>query len=96
MVDSCFEINKMNFPKSSKVLVRVDFNVPIDNNTVLDNSRILLCIPTIKLLLENNNAVILISHLGRPKGFQKKLSMGIVKNHLKMIPFFKQKKNSFL
>jgi len=81
----------MHFPKSSKVLVRVDFNVPIDNNTVLDNSRILLCIPTIKLLLENNNAVILMSHLGRPKGFQKKFSMRIVKNHLKNIPFFKQK-----
>ncbi len=91
MTESCFEINKMDFPKSSKVLVRVDFNVPIDDNIVLDNSRILLCIPTIKLLLENNNAIILISHLGRPKGFQKKFSMRIVRDHLQNIPFFKQK-----
>ena len=83
MTDFYLESNKKPFPKNSKVLVRVDFNVPIKNNIVIDNSRILLSIPTIKLLLKNNNALVLISHLGRPKSFEKKLSMKIVKNNLK-------------
>ena len=83
------------YPKNSKVLVRVDFNVPINNNLVVDESRILLCLPTIKLLLENNNAIVLMSHLGRPKGFDKNLSMEIVLNHLKKMIFFKNKKIHF-
>lgn len=55
--------------KGKKVLVRCDFNVPMDENkNITDNARIVGALPTIKYLLENNCAIILCSHLGRPKG----------------------------
>lgn len=55
--------------KGKKVLVRCDFNVPMDENkNITDNTRIVAAIPTIKYLLEQNCKIILASHLGRPKG----------------------------
>ncbi|RCK77722.1 MAG: Phosphoglycerate kinase [Ignavibacteriae bacterium] len=65
-------MNKMTIDdvklKSKNVLVRVDFNVPIENGVVTDSTRIIESLPTIKKILSEGGRAILMSHLGRPKG----------------------------
>src|SRR4051812_25427511 len=54
--------------KGKRVLMRVDFNVPLDGEKITDDRRIVQAMPTIKSVIERGGRVILISHLGRPKG----------------------------
>ena len=71
--------------KGKRVLVRVDFNVPMDKETgaITDDNRITAALPTIKYLYENGARVILVSHLGRPNGeFNMAFSLAPVAEHL--------------
>ena len=73
--------------KGKKVLVRCDFNVPLDENSnITDENRIVGALPTIKYLIENGAKVILCSHMGRPKGeFNMKYSLSPVAKRLSEI-----------
>ena len=62
---------------NKNLVIRVDMNVPIKDGTVVDNTRIIACMPTIKFALENNAKVLLITHLGRPTegSFEEQFSL---------------------
>jgi len=71
-----------------KILMRCDFNVPYDKKTgeIQDDTRIVATIPTIRYLLDHNAAVILTSHLGRPKGeWKKENSLYSAREHLEKL-----------
>ena len=67
------------------VLVRVDFNVPITNGVITDDSRIRAALPTIQYILSKKGICVLASHLGRPKGVDKSLSLTLVGRHLEKL-----------
>jgi phosphoglycerate kinase len=76
-------VNNFNF-SGEKALIRVDFNVPLDDKfNITDDTRIRAALPTIKKILSDGGAVILMSHLGRPKdGPTEKYSLKHVVSHL--------------
>jgi phosphoglycerate kinase len=68
--------------KDRKALVRVDFNVPIENGVITDDNRIRQSLPTLRYVLDQGGALILCAHLGKPKGVDPKLSLAPVAAHL--------------
>ena len=70
-----------------RVLIRVDFNVPLDENfKITDDSRIVATLPTIKKVITDGGRAIIISHLGRPKyGFEEKFSLKHIVKHLSFL-----------
>lgn len=69
--------------KGKKVLMRVDFNVPIENGKITDDNRIVQALPSIKHVIENGGLLILMSHLGRPAGeFDPEFSLKPAADHL--------------
>lgn len=64
-------LDDFNF-KGKKALVRVDFNVPLEDGKITDDARIVAALDTIKYILDDEGSLILLSHLGRPKGQAKK------------------------
>ena len=72
--------------KDLKIILRLDFNVPIKDKVIKDDSRITLCLPFINRLIEKKAKIIIISHLGRPKGINVP--------DLSLIPIYKYLKDS--
>tara|TARA_B100000767_G_scaffold224656_1_gene213781 strand:+ start:30 stop:1220 length:1191 start_codon:yes stop_codon:yes gene_type:complete len=73
--------------KGKKVLIRVDFNVPLDKDfNITDDTRIKAALPTIKKVIAGGGKAIIMSHLGRPKnGFEEKFSLKNIVRHLSVL-----------
>ncbi len=75
-------IDNFNFA-GKKAFVRVDFNVPLDENfNITDDTRMRAALPTLKKILADGGSVIIGSHLGRPKGVTEKFSLKHILKHL--------------
>jgi phosphoglycerate kinase len=75
-------INDSNF-NGKRVLIRVDFNVPIKDGQITDTTRIEAALPTIDKVIDDGGIPILMSHLGRPAGYQKEFSLEPIANYLR-------------
>ena len=73
--------------KNKTVVLRVDYNVPIKDNEILDDTRIIKSLKTINYLLDNNCKIVLLSHLGKVKSEEDKLknSLEIVSKRLEQL-----------
>lgn len=69
---SSIDFKSSNTTSGKTVLMRVDYNVPVENDIVVDDFRILKSLPTIQYCLEQGSKVVLMSHMGRPKGTKNK------------------------
>ena len=70
--------------QNQKIILRLDLNVPLKNKIIMDDTRIALCLPFIKKLIEKKAKIIIISHLGRPKGIKDpNLSLAPIYKYLK-------------
>ena len=85
-------MDKINFfpdnlnVQNKKIILRLDLNVPLKDKIILDDTRITLCLPFIKKLIEKKAKIIIISHLGRPKGVRDPaLSLIPIYKYLKKI-----------
>ena len=68
-------INEKNL-NNKKILLRLDLNVPLNNGKIVDTTRIDKILPTIKFLIKQKSKIIILAHVGRPKGkIKKKLSL---------------------
>ena len=70
---SSIDFKSSNTTSGKTVLIRVDYNVPVVNDLVVDDFRILKSLPTIQYCLEQGSKVVLMSHMGRPKGRKNKM-----------------------
>ena len=61
-------IKEKNNLNDKKVLLRLDLNVPLNHGKITDSTRIDKIIPTLKFLIKQNSKIIILSHVGRPKG----------------------------
>ncbi len=67
--------------QNQKIILRLDFNVPIKDKIIVDDTRIILCLPFIKKLIEKKAKIIIVSHLGRPNGIRDP--------NLSLVPIYK-------